>query len=278
MVPFVIRTGEQALTVPQEGQLMAGNAQRQATLDALPGELPALESLPVIPKEQLHEKVSKAIVDQILTGLLAPGQRLPSERELARALDVSRPSLREALGALQTLGVVETRHGSGSWISADALDALAHHPDGALDLGVSPVMLLEARFVIEPSIASLAAERFVPDGELERLLEMMHEARDWENPTDRATWSDGDRWYHQRLATHTHNAVLVAAADYIASVQAQALWRRLRDDTFTVPGRIARAIDEHERIFQAVSHRRPDAAAAAARDHLQAVRDSMGLD
>jgi DNA-binding FadR family transcriptional regulator len=237
-----------------------------------------LEGLPSIPKEQLHEKVSKAIVDQILVGLLGPGQRLPSERDLARALDVSRPSLREALGALQTLGVVETRHGSGSWISNDVLDALAHHPDGALDLGVSPIRLLEARFVVEPAIAALAAEHFVPDPELDRLITMMGEARDWANPMHRATWSDGDRWYHQRIATHTHNAVLVATADYIASVQAQALWRRLRDDTFTVPGRIPRAIEEHERIYSAIVDRRPGAAADAAREHLEAVRDSMGLD
>jgi DNA-binding FadR family transcriptional regulator len=258
--------------------IVMARAERQTAVLALPPELPDLESLPSIPKEQLHEKVSKAIVDQILTGLLAPGQRLPSERELARALDVSRPSLREALGALQTLGIVETRHGSGSWISTDALDALAHHPDGALDLGVSPVMLLEARVVIEPAIASLAAVRFVPDPELDRLILMMHEARDWENPVHRATWSDGDRWYHQRIATHTHNAVLVAAADYIASVQAQALWRRLRDETFTVPGRIPRAIEEHELIYKAIVDRDPEAAADAARGHLEAVRDSMGLD
>jgi DNA-binding FadR family transcriptional regulator len=257
---------------------MTKYAGREALLEALPNELPPLESLLPIPKEQLTEKVSKAIVDQVLAGLLTPGQRLPPERELARALGVSRPSLREGLGTLQTLGVVETRHGSGSWVSTEALDALAHHPDGALDLGVSPVMLLEAREVIEPTIASLAAERFTPDAELERLLAMMAESRNWENPAHRAAWSDGDRWYHQRLAAHTHNAVLVAAADFVASVQAQALWRRLRDDTFTVPGRIARAIDEHESIYDAVSNRRPEAAAAAARAHLEAVRDSMGLD
>jgi DNA-binding FadR family transcriptional regulator len=191
---------------------------------------------------------------------------------------VSRPSLREALGALQTLGVVETRHGSGSWISNDALEALAHHPDGALDLGVSPMRLFEARFVIEPTIAALAAERFVSDAELERLLGMMEEASDWENPVHRVAWSDGDRWYHQRIATHTHNAVLAAAADHIASVQAQALWRRLRDDTFTVPGRISRAIEEHQRIYEAIVDRNPAAAADAAREHLEAVRDSMGLD
>jgi DNA-binding FadR family transcriptional regulator len=253
-------------------------ARREAVVDAAPNELARLETVVPIAKQQLAEKLSKAIIDQILAGLLSPGQRLAPERELARAFGVSRPSLREALGALQMLGVVETRHGSGSWISPDALDALAHHPDGVLDLGVSPVMLLEAREVVEPAIASLAAERFTPDPQLERLLALMDQARDWENPVHRAAWSDGDRWYHQRLAVHTHNTALIASADFIASVQAEALWRRLRDDTFTVPGRITRAIEEHERIFEAVRNGRSDEAARAAREHLHAVRESMGLE
>ena len=98
-----------------------------AMLEGTSSELPRFDGVVPIPKQQLYEKLSRAIIDQVLGGTLTPGQRLPSERELARAYGVSRPSLREALGALQTLGVVETRHGSGSWVSEQALDALADH-------------------------------------------------------------------------------------------------------------------------------------------------------
>jgi DNA-binding FadR family transcriptional regulator len=241
------------------------------------GEL-SLDTLPPIPKEQLYEKISSAIIEQISVGVLVSGQRLPPERELARAFGVSRPSLREALGALQMLGVVETRHGSGSWVAANALEVLSNRPEGALDLGVSPVTLLEARAVVEPAIALFAAERFVLDPEIDRLLELMDTSRDWENPVHRATWSDADRLYHRRLAVHSQNPVFLTAADFIASVQAQQLWRRLRDDTLAVPGRISKAVEEHERIFDAVSNGRPEEAAQAARDHVQAVRDSMGLE
>jgi DNA-binding FadR family transcriptional regulator len=236
------------------------------------------ETFPAIPKEQLYEKISSALVEQISIGMLVPGQRLPPERELAKAFGVSRPSLREALGAMQMLGVVETRHGSGSWVTPNALEVLRDRPGGSLDLGVSAVTLLDAREVIEPAIASAAATRFVPDPELDRLLEMMDSARDWENPVHRATWSDADRLYHRQIAVHAQNPVFSAVAEFIASVQAERLWRRLRDDTFVVPGRIARAVEEHWRIFEAISEGKPKEAEVAARDHLQAVRASMGLE
>jgi DNA-binding FadR family transcriptional regulator len=238
----------------------------------------AIDGFPPIPKEQLYEKISNALIEQVSVGTLVPGQRLPPERELARALGVSRPSLREALGALQMLRVIETRHGSGSWVAPNALDVLKNRLQGALDLGVSPVTLLEAREVIEPAIAALAAMRFSPDPEIDRLLQMMDHARDWENAVHRATWSDADRLFHRQIAVQAENPVFFTAAEFIASVQAQQLWRSLRDDTFLVPGRIARAIGEHKRIFEAISQGRPEEAAAAACDHLRAVRDSMGLE
>jgi DNA-binding FadR family transcriptional regulator len=79
------------------------------------------------------------------------------------------------------------------------------------------------------------------------------------------------------LAVHSQNPVFLAAADFIASVQAQ-LWRSPRDDTLAVPGRISKAVQEHERIFATVSNGRPEEAEQAAPEHVQAVRDSMGLE
>jgi DNA-binding FadR family transcriptional regulator len=245
------------------------------TLEA--GANASLEAIVTIPKEQLYEKISGAIMEQIRAGQLAPGQRLPAGRDLARAFGVSRPSLREALGALQMLGVVETRHGSGSWVTADALEILKTRSGEALDLGVSPVALLEARELVEPAIAARAAERFKLDPELDRLLEMMAEAQDWENPAHRAVWSDADRLFHHRIATHTQNPVFINVARFIADVQAQPLWWSVRDDSLAVPGRITKAIEEHGRIFEAITSGQAEHAAAAASDHVDAVRASMDL-
>ncbi len=238
----------------------------------------ALSSIGPISKVQLYEEVSRRIIEQIRSGAWECGQRLPSERELAAVFGVSRPSLREALGALQMLGVVETQHGSGSWVTETALDILARQPaTDALDFGVSPVALLDARSAVEPAIASLAAARFTPDEEMERLLAMMDDARDWENPVHRAIWSDADRLFHQQIAIHADNPVLFAVADHIARVMSEPLWRRLRDDMLAEPGRISASVDEHQKIFEALQANEPAEAARRASRHVRVVRKYMGL-
>src|SRR5436190_6279567 len=90
---------------------------------------------------QRYEQIAERLADDIRSGLLAPGERLPSERELARAMEVSRASVREALAALQLQGVVETRPGAGTFVTADA----AARAPGGRPHDASPSALLEAR-------------------------------------------------------------------------------------------------------------------------------------
>ncbi len=246
--------------------------------EAAPPVSDTFNALAPIARVQLYEQISSRIIEQIASGAWLPGQKLPAERDLAAAFGVSRPSLREALGALQMLGVVETQHGSGSRVAPSAMDVLARRgPSEELDFGVSPVALLDARSVIEPTIASLAARRYTRDAELERLLAMMDEARDWSNPAHRAVWSDADRAFHRRIAVYADNAIFLAAADNIANVMNQPLWRRLRDDMLAVPERIEASVREHERIFAAIRDGRAGDAARFAAEHVQVVRDYMGL-
>ncbi len=253
--------------------------ERSTVADPPELELAPPSALEPIRKVQLYEQISERIIERIRLGAWAAGQRLPAERELASVFAVSRPSLREALGALQMLGVVETQHGSGTWVAKNALEVLEKRPAAdALDFGVSPVALLEARAHLEPTIASLATTRFTPDPELERLLAMMDEARDWENPEHRTIWSDADRLFHRQIAVHADNPVFLAVADHIARVMGQPLWRRLRDDMLAVPGRIEASVDEHETIYEAIREGRAHDAAAHASRHVEAVREYMGLE
>src|SRR3954451_3859753 len=164
--------------------------------------LDAVSHSPVV-TDQLYERICDRIIEATRKGRWQPGERLPNEHELAQALGVSRPSLREALGALQILGMLDTKHGAGTWVAANAIELVAQSPPANLlgvDADVSPVAVLEARLTIEPPIAGAAAIRYTPDRRIEQLLERMDEARNLETAANRAVWSDADRLFHRQIA------------------------------------------------------------------------------
>ena len=227
---------------------------------------------------QLYERIADRIAGEIRMGLLKPGERLPSERDLAQRLEVGRSSVREAIASLQVHGVIETRPGAGSFVAADAVervqvaagDGVAASPHDA-----SPSALLEARSLLEPRVAALAARHGRPDPYVEELLARMDRAADG---ADGADWNEGDRLFHRQIAVMTDNPVLVALADHIAAVMDQPLWQRLRDESVAVPGRAGLHAAEHRMIYEAIVDGDADAAAFYASQHIQRVRRYMTLD
>jgi DNA-binding FadR family transcriptional regulator len=242
-------------------------------------QLPALTP-PVI--RQRYEQVADRLVADLRTGGLAPGSRLPGERELAQRLGVGRATVREALGALQLRGLVETRQGAGSFVAADALERLRAdgRPLAGLELAADagPAAVLQARLIVEPAIARLAAEHGGRDPEVERLLEVMEGSADPSDPEQRRRWSDADRAFHRRLAGGTHNTVLAAFAEHLAETMDQPLWQRLRDDAIAVPGRTVLQLAEHRLIAAAVAEGDPEGAAHQATQHIIRARRYMALD
>jgi DNA-binding FadR family transcriptional regulator len=216
---------------------------------------------------QRYEQIAERLAADIRSGLLAPGERLPSERELARTLEVSRASVREAIASLQVQGVVETRKGAGTFVSAGAAappEELAHD--------ASPSAVLEARAQLEPAVARLAAARAQRDPAAENLLAAMEA-----EPTDIATWNASDRLFHRQLAAMTGNPVLLAFADHVAALMDQPLWQRLRDDSIAAPGRTRMHVAEHRMIYEAIVSGDADAAAYYSLQHINRVRAYMEL-
>jgi DNA-binding FadR family transcriptional regulator len=230
---------------------------------------PAIEPLRGL---QRYERVAERLAADIRAGAFAPGERLPSERELARRLGVGRASVREAIAALQVQGVIETRPGSGSFVAPDAAERL---PAASLPHDASPSDLLEARALLEPAVARLAAERGRPDPTIERLLGEMEDAA---GRSDRAGWNESDRHFHRQIAAMTGNPVLAGLADHVAALMDQPLWQRLRDDSITTPGRTSVHLAEHRMIYEAIAEGDPDAAALYALQHVKRVRRYMTLD
>ena len=224
---------------------------------------------------QRYEHVAERLAAEIRSGAYAPGERLPSERELARRLEVGRASVREAIAALQVQGVIETRPGSGSFVAADAAERLPA-PAG-LPHDASPSDLLETRLLIEPAITRLAAERGRPDAECERLLAAMEAASDPADATARSGWNESDRLFHRQIAALTGNPVLIGIADHVASLMDQPLWQRLRDDSIATEGRTRIHVAEHRMIYEAIVAGDDEAAAFYSLQHINRVRAYMEL-
>jgi len=240
--------------------------------------------IPPLRGRQLYEHIVDRILDDLRAGRLTPGDRLPSERDLARALEVSRSSVREAVAALQTEGVLRTRPGAGSFVADDApararalaIDGRGNGLPGRAD--ASPSALLEARALFEPSIAALAAARGRTDAYAEELLESMEAVPDPESADGRARWNDADRLFHRQVAAMTGNPVLTAIAEWVAEVMNQPLWRRVRDESIAPPGRMRIHMAEHRMIYEAVAGGEARAAEFYAREHIERVRRYMTLD
>jgi DNA-binding FadR family transcriptional regulator len=218
---------------------------------------------PLRPRQR-YEQVADRIAADIRAGRLARGERLPSERDLARRLEVGRASVREAIAALQVAGLVETRPGSGSFVATATGEIREVHDS-------SPSDLLEARALLEPAVARLAAQRAGHDDVIEGLLATMEGATG-------DVWNDCDRRFHQRIAALTGNPVLIDLADRIAAVMDEPLWQRLRDDSIAVPGRTTLHLAEHRMIYEAIAEGDADAAELYATQHIRRVRRYMTLD
>jgi len=219
---------------------------------------------PIRPRQR-YEDVADRIAADIRAGRLAPGERLPSERHLARRLEVGRASVREAIASLQVAGMIETRPGSGSFVAANAAERTRQGHDA------SPSDLLEARTLFEPAVARVAALRGGPDAEIESLLTTMEDATG-------DVWNDCDRRFHQRIAALTGNPVLADLAGRIAEVMDEPLWQRLRDDSIAVPGRTTIHLAEHRMIYEAIADGDAEAAELYAAQHIRRVRKYMTLD
>jgi len=223
---------------------------------------------------QRYERIAERLAADVRAGRLGPGERLPSERDLARRLEVGRASVREAIAALVLRGVLETRPGSGSFVAADALERLAPGAElTAHDAG--PFDLIEARLLLEPGVAALAARRGRRDEQAERLLDAMDAAA---ADDDRGAWNEGDRRFHRQLAALTANPVLLGLADEIAALMDQPLWQRLRDDSIARSGRARVHAAEHRMIYEAIVDGDAAAASFYATQHLERVRRYMTTD
>jgi len=222
--------------------------------------------------KQIYEQVADQIRAGILSGVYAFGSRLPSERDLAQRLRVSRPAVREAIGALQNSGLVVTRHGSGTYVAVEpstpaAVTAQAFTPEA----DTSPISTLRARMIVEPAVARLAAQRACRNKDAERFLDRMSEVQDITDERQQDIWSESDRMFHRQIAVMTGDPLLIKIAEELAKGMDQPLWKRLRDDGIYEASRIQLYVAEHRLIYEAIVSGDASAAAFYVQEHLKRV-------
>ncbi len=211
----------------------------------------------------VHEEIVARLRALILAGVLKPGDRLATERELAEQLVVSRSAVREALLRLQSAGLVERRHGSGTRVSARVpiSAALASWGD---DEQTSIAAASEFRTVVEPQIARLAATR-IDDAQLDELEAVVAES---------STVLDGQRSvqldiaFHAGVAAATRNPLLASLSELTVSWTLEA---RLFSHVAADGRRLSH--EGHARVLRALRAANPDAAEAAMRVHLDEIAD-----
>lgn len=224
------------------------------------------------------EKLAGAVVRQIelmiLRGILRPGERLPSEREMAEKLGVSRPSLREAISELQERGLVESRAGAGIFVTevldsafSGALTTLfARHDEAVFDY-------VSFRRDME-GLAAERAAKFGSDTDLKVVAEVfakMEEAHTKRNPADEA-----------RLDADFHLAIIEASHNVIMLHMMRAMYQLLREGVFynrkvMFKQRTTRDVllDQHRAINDALQARDPERARASVESHLDYVRQAL---
>jgi DNA-binding FadR family transcriptional regulator len=216
--------------------------------------------LQVVDNRRLYRQIADQIAALIEGGEYGNGQRLPPERDLAKQLGVSRPSVREALIALEVEGYVEVRVGSGVYVLGRRPSPRAE----TLPADSGPFELIKARWLIEAECAALAAKA-ATRGQ----VRAMEDALDhMENQRDRGVMPlDADRLFHMRIAEGSGNSALALVVKTLWDQRTGPLFLRL-EHHFDTPALWDVAIREHRDIVSAIARHDASGARAAMRHHM----------
>ncbi|ODT81298.1 MAG: hypothetical protein ABS76_12715 [Pelagibacterium sp. SCN 64-44] len=223
--------------------------------------------LQAVSNRKLYIQIADQIRDQILGGQVEAGRQLPSERELAQNLGVSRPTVREALIALEVAGLVEVRVGVGAFVRKRD-DSPATLPE----LNASPLEVMAVRQLLEPEAAALASRFISPEGTA-RLAETLRRMR---AETRAGQWSsDSDCRLHMTLADACGNSVLRETLDGLWTSRRGEVDTRFHQHLADIGAVRDHILADHEAIVAAIVSGNEDGARTAMRKHLDFVSAAM---
>jgi GntR family transcriptional regulator, transcriptional repressor for pyruvate dehydrogenase complex len=222
-----------------------------------------VEQLRPVTRPRLYEVIVEQLCAYIADNEMAPGDRLPAERDLAAKLGVSRASLSQALVALEVQGVLSVRHGDGAILvrrptEERAIKALREHADRIPDV-------IEAREALEVKLAGLAAARRT-DAEMAAIDAAIAQMESEVEEGDRGVL--GDEMFHEAITAAAHSSLLAKLMNEISG-----LIRETRIESLSQEDRPRASLEGHRRIADAVRKQDPQEASRAMADHIRLVSD-----
>jgi len=217
-------------------------------------------------KVKVYEGVARQIERLISEGSLKPGDKLPSERELAEMFRVSRSSLRDGIRKLELLGLVEARHGEGTIVRDLSADSLVS-PIASMLVRKRQLVaeLLDVRKMLEPPLAGRAATNASAD-DIVHLADILRRQGEKVRRGELAIEEDSE--FHYNIARAARNSVIMKVLDVLMG-----LLRKTRERSLQVGGRLQRSFAGHRRILRAIERRDAAAAEAAMRRHLEQIEE-----
>jgi GntR family transcriptional regulator, transcriptional repressor for pyruvate dehydrogenase complex len=219
----------------------------------------------VIRRNKVYEEVARQLQQMILKRL-RPGDKLPSERELAETLGVSRSSIRDAIRSLELLGLVEPRQGAGTVVREISASTIMNPLASLLRHKLELVgELLDFRKMLEPPLAARAATHRSEE-EIDELEEILHRQETKLHRGELAIEEDSE--FHYTIAMASGNSVVLKVLDLLMD-----LLRDTRERSLQSEGRPQRSLAGHRRVLAAIKRRDAEGAKAAMRRHIEDVEE-----
>ena len=222
--------------------------------------------------KKVYMKIVEQVLDLIKEGKLKPGDKLPPEQVLAENFGTSRPSVREALSALEILGITESRGGKGNFIKDTPRSPLYEQEVMELEKEESPFEILEARKAVEIEIAELAGKKATLE-DIDSISKSLNEMKEAEGNIPRMMELDGE--FHLNIARAAHNNLLFSMMTYLNNLLKEKLWVNMKEKTWNLPGYPQKYLKEHTEIFNAIKNKDSKNARKQVYQHLAGVEKDL---
>lgn len=222
-----------------------------------------------VQKQRVYQMIIEQIKTSIERGELNPGDRLPSERDLAEALSVSRSAVREAISVLESARIVKISQGIGVFLKEDRnKDLMAKMNEIVSPQNMSLIELIEVRQAIEVQAAYLAAVRRT-DADLRSIQSAYYALEQSVNAGKVA--AEEDYLFHLSVVEAASNQMLMETVKFVSNKCLAGL-HESRSQSMNIPGKSQAVMEEHSLIYLAIEERNPDKARDMMWEHLQNVK------